>query len=84
MRQILVDHARRKLTIKRGAQHAIVSLDDPNIRASGEPASDFVGSEDIVSLDRALTALAALNPRRSQILEMRFFAGMNSKELPWR
>ena len=81
MRQILVDHARRKLTVKRGAGYVIVSLDDPVVQATANTIPDSMCSEDIIAIDPALTALAALDPRRSPILELRFFGGMNSREI---
>jgi len=73
MRRILVDHARRKASIKRAGAAERVSLDDA-LELSPER------TEDLVSLDAALTSLAALDPRKAQIVELRFFGGLNEEE----
>jgi RNA polymerase sigma factor (TIGR02999 family) len=73
MRRILVDLARSRRTQKRGGP-VNVSLDESSMISSGR------GREDLVALDDALNALAALDPRRSQVVELRFFAGMDVDE----
>ena len=73
MRRILVDHARKHLYAKRGGGARKVSLDEAAV-LSGERASDLVG------LDDALTSLAAVDPRKSQVVELRFFGGLNTEE----
>ena len=72
MRRILVDFARRKRYQKRdgGIQ---VTLDE-NV----SPSTDR--TRDLVELDHALTALAALNPRVSQVVELRYFGGLTEDE----
>ncbi|MDH4063077.1 MAG: sigma-70 family RNA polymerase sigma factor [Acidobacteriota bacterium] len=72
MRRILVDHARRR-NVKRGADAAHVSLDDAAV-VSADRSADFV------SLDDALTALAARAPRKAQVVELRFFGGLSVEE----
>jgi RNA polymerase sigma factor (TIGR02999 family) len=73
MRRILVDAARTRLRKKRGADAQVVSLDDaPELSASR--AAEFV------ALDDALKELAMLDPRRSQVVEMRYFGGMSMEE----
>jgi RNA polymerase sigma factor (TIGR02999 family) len=72
MRRILVDNARRH-NLKRGGDLLRVSLHDD---ALIDPGRDL----DLVSLDTALTALAALDARKAQIVEMRFFGGLNVEE----
>ena len=74
MRRILVDYARRH-NIKRGGDVTHVSLDDVAIVAGGE------GPEtDLVALDEALIALAQIDRRKVQIVEMRFFGGLTVEE----
>ena len=73
MRQILVDHARRRRSQKRGGGQAPASLDE--IVAVGPMKSD-----DIVALDDALTALAAVDARKCKIIELRFFGGLSVEE----
>ena len=73
MRRILVDHARSRQYQKRGGGAAHVTLDHPPIVAS-QPDQDFV------ALDDALTALAVADPRKSQVVEMRFFGGLTLEE----
>ena len=75
MRRILVEHARRH-NIKRGRGVPHVSLDDVAIvGADGEMHTDFL------ALDEALVALAQIDPRKVQIVEMRFFAGLTVEEV---
>jgi RNA polymerase sigma factor (TIGR02999 family) len=73
MRRILVDFARSKHYQKRGGGAQKVSFDE------GLVISDERGG-DLVALDDALTALAAVDPRKSQVVEMRFFAGLSVEE----
>lgn len=75
MRQILVDHARRRHAARRGAGVAVVALDDRiDVAAAGE-------SPDLLALDDALEKLAGLDRRKSQALELRFFSGMKVEEI---
>ena len=73
MRHILVDHARARHYQKRGGDAARVTLDEALVVAS-EPDQDFV------ALDEALIALAAVDARKSQVVEMRFFGGLSIDE----
>ena len=75
MRRILVEHARRH-NIKRGGGVQHVSLDDAVDVGGGEQAET-----DLVALDEALIALARLDPRKVQIVEMRFFGGLTVEEI---
>jgi RNA polymerase sigma-70 factor (ECF subfamily) len=72
MRRILVDHARGH-NVKRGAGVQHVSLDEGAV-VGGDQASD------LVALDDAMNALARLDPRKVQIIEMRFFGGLSVEE----
>jgi RNA polymerase sigma factor (TIGR02999 family) len=72
MRRILVDRARRH-NLKRGAGYEQVSLDDT-------AALDKPAGEDLVALDEALTALAQFDPRKAQVIELRFFGGLSVQE----
>ncbi|MFN4183537.1 MAG: ECF-type sigma factor [Hyphomonas sp.] len=73
MRQILVDHARRKLAEKRGAGAAHVSIEDHQIP---EPCAEA----QIVDIDAALLKLAEKSPELEKIVECRFFAGLTVSE----
>ena len=73
MRQILVDHARRRNAAKRGGGAFKVTIDEA--RANYEPPG-----VDLLGLDRALTELAALDPQQSRVVEMRFFGGLSIEE----
>ena len=72
MRRILVEHARRH-NLKRGAGVQHVSLEQAAILDAGEDV-------DFVALDHALTALERLDPRKMQVVEMRFFGGLSVEE----
>jgi RNA polymerase sigma factor (TIGR02999 family) len=73
MRRILVDAARARGYHKRGGGAALLSLDEALVVPS-EPGND------LVALDEALTALAAVDSRKSQVVEMRFFGGLSLDE----
>ena len=72
MRRILVEHARRH-NLKRGGGIPHVSLDDA-IDAGADEETDFV------ALDDAMNALAQIDPRKVQVVEMRFFGGLSVTE----
>ena len=73
IRTLLVDHARRRQTLKRGAGHGRITLSGTLI--------DQRASIDLTELDAALTVLAGLDPRMARIVELRFFAGMSVGEV---
>ena|SRR5581483_1712469 len=73
MRRILVDHARSRHVAKRGGGARHVPLDEA-IVVSAQRAAD------VLALDEALTALAAIDQRKSRIVEMRFFGGLSIAE----
>jgi RNA polymerase sigma factor (TIGR02999 family) len=75
MRRILVDHARRH-NVKRGRGIPHVLLDDVVVVAPGEDAET-----DLVALDEALIGLTRIDPRKAQIVEMRFFGGLTVEEV---
>ncbi len=72
MRRILVDHARGH-NVKRGAGVPHVSLDEGAVVGGGR-------AEDLVALDDAMNALARHDPRKVQVVEMRFFGGLSVQE----
>ena len=73
MRRILVDAARARGARKRGGIGPRASLDESLLPAPGRGAS-------LVALDDALTALAQVDPRKSQVVELRYFAGLSVAE----
>lgn len=73
MRHILIDHARRYNTGKRGGGATHVALDDQTIILQ-QRAAEFV------ALDAALNGLAEVDPRKSRIVELRFFGGLTVEE----
>jgi len=73
MRQVLVNHAHRHATAKRGGGWRRIPFDE-TLLAVGEQA------EMLVALDEALTRLARLNERLSRVVEYRFFGGMTEEE----
>ena len=73
MRDLLVDHARQAQAIKRGGGNYSVSLNE----------ADRIGKQtdlDLVALDDALQRLATMEPRHSQVVELKFFAGLTIEE----
>jgi RNA polymerase sigma factor (TIGR02999 family) len=73
MRRALVDYARQKRANKRGGHMARVTLD-------GLPGADD-RVVDVLAMDEALTALAAVNERASRVVELRFFGGHTDQEV---
>jgi RNA polymerase sigma factor (TIGR02999 family) len=75
MRRLLVERARARNAAKRGGHQVQVTLDDRLI--AGGTADETI---DLVALDRALEALAALDPQEARIVELRFFGGLSVEE----
>lgn len=73
MRQILVDHARKQTAAKRGGNAVTVVVNESSAVAKQT-------SLDLLALDDALKELASLDPRQSQIVELRFFGGLSIEE----
>jgi len=73
MRRILIDTARSHHYAKRGGGTRRVSLDEAAVVAQEQAA-------ELVALDDALKSLAAIDPRKCQVVELRFFGGMSVEE----
>ena len=73
MRQIVVDHARRRMRAKRGGDRVTVPLDDVQEPAAREAAR-------ILEIDEALEKLAKVDRRLAQVVECRYFAGLTEEE----
>ena len=74
MRRILIDHARRHAYAKRGGGAQQVSLEEAAAVTPDQGA-------ELLRLDEALTSLAEMDPRRSQVVELRYFGGLNNEEI---
>ena len=74
MRRILVDRAHAKGSAKRGGQALRLNLDEAPEVAAGSR------DREIVALDEALTALAQVDPRKANVVELRFFGGLSVEE----
>ncbi len=75
MRCVLVDHVRARGAAKRGGDLARVTL------ATDLPLDDQAGGIDVLDVERGLQALEALDPRLAQVVEWRFYAGMEFNEI---
>jgi len=73
MRRILVDHARKRKYAKRGGDAQKITLDEAMV-VSRQPGRD------LVALDQALEELAALDPRKGKVVELKFFGGLTAEE----
>jgi RNA polymerase sigma factor (TIGR02999 family) len=74
MRQILVDHARKHRAAKRGSGERDLSLDEAAIFSTER-------AESLVALDEALESLAEFDPRKSRLIELRYFGGLSVEEI---
>lgn len=74
MRNILIDHARKYQSAKRGAGAQRVELEE-GLAVNSQRAAE------LLNLDEALTSLAAYDPRKSQIVELQFFGGLSLEEI---
>ena len=73
MRHILLDSARRRVAVKRGGAMPRINLDEvPDIGSSR--------ARELIALDDALNVLAKVDPRKAQVIELRFFAGLSVEE----
>ena len=73
MRSVLVDYARRRGYAKRGGNPVRVSLSEADQRSEEKSA-------EVIAVDEALSGLAALDPRKSRIVELRYFGGLSVEE----
>ncbi len=74
MRRILLHHAERKHSAKRGGPQPLLQLDEAAILGH-EP------SVDLLALDQAIETLQQLDPRSGRVVELKFFAGLTAKEI---
>lgn len=74
LRNILVDYARQHRATKRGGGDFVITL-------SGAKLGSENKTEDLLSIDQALKQLQELDPRAAQIVELRFFGGLNEEEI---
>jgi len=93
MRRILVDHARARLSSKRGGGMPVLSLDEltnppdeedapapSEVEAISDKSDEGDSDEDIAAIDEALTRLATIDNRQVQIVQMRYFGGLTIEE----
>ncbi len=76
MRRILVDHARKRAGLKHGGAVHEISLDESAIVPESRCA-------ELIMLDDALRRLAKSDPKKSRIVEMKFFGGLSMEEIAW-
>jgi RNA polymerase sigma factor (TIGR02999 family) len=74
MRRILIDHARRYGYAKRGGGAERISLDEAAVVTKER-------ARELLMLDEALKSLAKIDPRRSHVVELRYFGGLNNEEI---
>ena len=73
MRHILIDHARAQRRLKRGGDAQQVPLDEAILMAPER-------ADELIALDEALTQLEVADPRRSKVVELRYFGGLSIEE----
>ncbi len=80
MRRILVEEARARTRVKRGGKEQPIALDARPL-ALADPSASEDRLLDMIALDEAMTRLEALEPRKANVVEMHFFAGMKKEEI---
>ncbi|MEL6615668.1 MAG: ECF-type sigma factor [Bacteroidota bacterium] len=78
MRNVLVSHARRRLTAKRGAGAEVLPLDEDLVASGVEPGEAW--AQTLLDVDRAMAALQGVSPRLHRVVELRFFGGFSVAE----
>jgi len=73
MRRILLDRARRRTAAKRGGKAAPINLEEV-------PDVSSARAREMIALDDALKLLAEVDPRKAQVIELRFFGGLTAEE----
>ncbi len=73
MRRILIDHARKKGSQKRGGGRQPIAMNVVDLASEQDPA-------DILALDEAITTLAGEDPRAAEVVRLRFYAGLSVEE----
>jgi RNA polymerase sigma factor (TIGR02999 family) len=84
MRRVLVDHARTRRAVKRGGGAVQVSLGDAERTAAlgaGSADATSLDAVDVLALDDALARLAALDPEKARLVDLRYFAGLSIPEV---
>ena len=74
MRRILIDRARRKQRPKHGGDRQRTNLDELTAPRANDPAAD------LLALDEALTGLAQVEPRKAELVKLRYYAGLTLEE----
>jgi RNA polymerase sigma factor (TIGR02999 family) len=74
MRRILIEHARRRLARKRGAGAEVVDLDGLEI------SSPLADDDQLLAVNEALEKLSAVDPRKAELVKLRYFVGLNFED----
>jgi len=75
MRRILIDNARRKKSLKRGAKHERISLDE----VAGK-CDEGRSVDDLIALDEALAKLSEEDKTKAEVVKLRYFAGLSVEQ----
>ncbi|MBS1826334.1 MAG: sigma-70 family RNA polymerase sigma factor [Acidobacteria bacterium] len=81
MRRVLVDHAKRKFSHKRGGSMKKVAMNHVAMNHNDALQAAQSTSEELLFLDTALDELTRIDARKAKVVEMKFFAGMTNKEV---
>jgi RNA polymerase sigma factor (TIGR02999 family) len=74
MKQILMDRAKARASLKRGGDRMIVTLDDQNVRVDDLP-------DTLLQITDALDRVASIDPRLARVVDLRFFGGLTNEEI---
>jgi RNA polymerase sigma factor (TIGR02999 family) len=79
MRRILIDHARKRSSAKRGGGAVRISLDDIQAESTSE-AGKLADADRLVALGESLDVLESEDPRAAEVVKLRYFAGLSAEE----
>ena len=79
MRRILVDHARHRVTLRKGGRQQRVPLEEADGLES--PATEEFKEDELMALDTALERFSHVHARSAQVVELRFFGGMEMRDI---
>lgn len=81
MRRVLVDHARRRMAGKRPTSETRVVIAEIDLPGDDQRRAGFDSGADLIELDNALERLRGISPRQAEVIDLKFFAGLELEDI---